>query len=535
MSVTPEMFGARPDDPSFDSADAIAAAFALGKTVRFGQGTYYVGRSVSPGREHARAHFDGTTIRVIKGAAYAAFTECLGWDGKPLLGRNRQGNLPAIGTAVRVLFDLTGTRYSHYSGQLELRGESSFDGLALLASSNHLLISGAKAGGGGSVWDCNLILSFGTYGMFGTPRFDAPTNEFYPDPFTGTAFARVWIHSCPIPLLAGQNTFDDSFINVLQLALLDGARSFVNGTAVNAGTVFMRCNGSAQTAVAFDVQEATLTANTLYAENSLDVPIILREGAWIEGVLRHGAGSKSNFARQAMVFTDAATAGGVVTAHERCQDSPHMQALIKLGARRAEDARTFVVHQPYPEHRKAAFAYDDQSAVVGQTRDSLICHAPGGIVRYRRHKGMLLKYQRCAGGTPYQQLVDADRNLPLPSFEASYGTIAISTTSSDAQTLFVDCADTRENGFPVVYTDFRIDAREPHPLMLAAPAQSDLGRQITVSARNAAVTLVHDANCRLLGRADQTLTRDGNERVLLQCTEYWTGAEHRSGWVQIGA
>lgn len=531
--VTPEMFGARRDDPEFDNAEAIEQAFATGRQVWFGSGEYHVARSVGPGRQNARAHFDNTTIRISEGARFEDFTECLGWDGKTLQGRESQGNLPGIDGRVRVLFDLTDSRFSIYTGRLQIRGDPDFQGLAAIASSNHRRISGGQAGGAGSVWDCNLVISFAAYGLFGTPRFDAPSNEFYPDPFAGSVFGRVWIHSCPFPLFAGANTLDDSFMGVLHLALRDGDRGYLLGTALNAGSIFMRCNGKEASAVALDVREGTLSANTFYAENSFYAPIVLQHGAWINGTLRHGAGSRSKFAKRAMVYCAAPEAGGFVTAHERCRDSRHMEALIRLRARDAQDARAFVVHQPYPESEKAAFAYEDGEDAPPSTQDSLLCHAPGGWTCFNYQNGRLLRYRRSAVGGPFMPIKTEDADEERVTFDAFYGQAVIRTGGGGTRTLFVRYAAFENAGSPVVCTDFRIDARHPISIGLSPVESSDLGRQIVISSRNATVKLLSDENCWLGGAGYRHLTREGNERVLLIASEFWTKSGFRKGWVEM--
>ncbi len=534
-AVTPEMFGARRDDRDHDSAPAINAAFATGRAVRFGPGIYYLGGSVGPGLRHARAHFDDTRLQVKPGARVENFTECLGWDGATLAGRGPDGNLPGLRHPIRVVFDLAGSRFSRFTGQLELRGDPGFDGLALLAASNHARQTGGQSGGGGSLWDCNLVLGFASYGLFGTPRYDAPGNEFYPDPFAGTGFARLRIHSCPTPLLLGANTFDDAFVGVMHLALRDGDRGYVLGTALNAGSVFMRCNGTAATAVAFDVREATLSAATFYAENSFEAPIVLRYGGWINGVLRHGAGSRSRFARGAMVYCDAVEAGGIVTAHERCRDARHMRALVALRADDAAARRSFVVHQPYRLRDKPAFVLDGATGI--DTADTLLCYAAGGPAGFRCLDGRLVGLQRSAGGGPFAPLRDPDRPEAAPIHEAFHGAVELRTRARGELRLDLRRASLDgETAAPAGgYSDYRIAAAHPVALRLAPPSAEETGRQVIVSVRDAPVTLLHDETCRLADATDMELRRDGTDRVQLLAGEYWTGQSHRAAWIEIGS
>jgi hypothetical protein len=349
---------------------------------RFCGGTYHISGTISPSggsrdrsASRKQLYFNGTTFRSVPTSDISQYCAVTGQDisGQDLAGLDdANDNLPS-GITTRVMFDLWNTDRTDYSGTVNFIGLEQ-PGFCILASANRY---GEDAAGGiGSTWD-NVTLSNYWCAMFGTPRYGGARN-FYSGAFVGNKFGTVKINpSGPYTIIAGGNTLDDTFFDTLKIANGPGARAYITKCNINVGSLY--ANGRSKADYIFDLQRTALNFGTFYAEGELAAPILMRNGSFVKGICRYGAGTTTDFARGAFLHDVSVDGGGRLEAHPDCAGAASMRSLVLLkaisGARRVYD-----VMQTYQEGVKLPFNVEAGGTLPAA--DQLHSLSPSGRARW---------------------------------------------------------------------------------------------------------------------------------------------------------
>jgi hypothetical protein len=349
-------------------------------------GVYHLAATVSPsggsrdrGDSRRQVHFNGTTLRAVPTADISAYTEITGQDtsGQTLAGLDDPSdNLPA-GITTRVMYDLWNTDRTDYSGTVNFIGLEQ-PGFCILASANRY---GEDAAGGiGSTWE-NVSLSNYWCAMFGTPRYGGARN-FYSGAFVGNKFGTVKINpSGPYTIIAGGNTLDDTFFDTLKIANGPGARAYITKCNINVGSLY--ANGRSKNDYIFDLQRTALNFGTFYAEGELAAPILMRNGSFVKGICRYGAGTTTDFGRGAFIHDVSVDGGGRLECHPDCAGAGSMRSLVLLKAI-SNARRVYDVMQTYQEGVKLPFNVegDLNPKVTLPASDQIHSLSPSGRARW---------------------------------------------------------------------------------------------------------------------------------------------------------
>lgn len=381
----------RVNAPSAAVIDNTTAAInAMGATdviQEYESGPYWISSTISPSGGSAdtslgkkEVYFNNTSIRVVAGANVTPFQEVMnqGTGTAGLAGLvEPSGNLPP-GETTRVIFDVTNTEQSVYSGNLFIHGGTSATGLCAIAACNRHGQDGV--GGLESIWDKVQIASC-RWGLFGTPRYGQPRN-FYSGAFVGNVFQKLRIDaSVTFPLLIGANQADDCFIGQLQLNNKTGATSYLYTTALCCGTIYS--NGASGSDYAFNLENSHLIFGTFYAEKLFNAPIRAGTLSWVEGTCKYGAGvGVTVFTKKAFIYNDGISGGGRITAHERTAAATDAASLVLLNSRSGAK-RNYWVSAPFSESDVPPFKMEAGTGVptdklISYYRDGLITWTPAG-------------------------------------------------------------------------------------------------------------------------------------------------------------
>jgi hypothetical protein len=349
---------------------------------RFLGGTYHVSGTISPSggsrdRSNSRKqiHFNGTTLRAVPTNDVLGYTEVTGQDSscQSLSGLDdASDNLPA-GITTRVMFDLWNTDRTDYSGTVNFIGLEQ-PGFCILASANRY---GEDAAGGiGSTWE-NVTLSNYWCAMFGTPRYGGE-RKFYSGAFVGNKFGTVKINpSGPYTIIAGGNTLDDTFFDTLKIANGPGARAYITKCNINVGSLY--ANGRSKADYIFDLQRTALNFGTFYAEGELAAPILMRNGSFVKGICRYGAGTSTEFSKGCFVYDCGVDSGGRLESHPDSAGAVSMRSLVTLKAT-AGARRVYDVMQTYQEGVKLPFNVEAGGTLPAS--DQLHSLSPSGRARW---------------------------------------------------------------------------------------------------------------------------------------------------------
>jgi hypothetical protein len=342
------------------TADAIQSMFDAGVLCEFGDGTYYVDRTIAPANFSTaytpkNIRFNRTTLRAT--GSLSSYTDCRDQGTAAILSGasgDDGSNLPAP-TTTKVFFDVSNCDYSQYEGNLTLHGGTlgkSGTGLAGMACANSQQLN--SQGNVGSVWGGQLIISDFKWGIFGTPRYGQARN-FYNGVLVGNIIPRLRLYDNEIHLLMGGNMCDDCFIGELNIIgkNVPGSRGYISTCGLACGTIYM--NGPNGTSYCLDIQSTHLLFNTAYAEDDFASPLWVRNGSFVQGTVKMGAGTSTVFANSSFIYADGTSGGGIITIHERgTANGDANKAAVALKSV-TSSKRNWTVYSPWAEADMAPF------------------------------------------------------------------------------------------------------------------------------------------------------------------------------------
>lgn len=367
--------------------NAILDMFDSGELCQFDAGTYYIDGTINPVNFNVSAtrknsiEFNDTTIRAAGNLAdyYKATDQGSGAIIDSGTSPSGDNNIIPASEEVPVMFDVTNCEYFEYRGSLTLHGGSK--DLAILACANAGVQAGTArinaAGGTGSTWG-TLILTNGRWGIFGTPRYGQARN-YYNGVFVGNILNRLRIYDCTFPILAGGNTIDDCFIGEYNQIgkTTAGIGSRILTCAFTMGTGYM--NGATTSDYGVWLENSHMIFKTMYAEENFAAPIRLHAASWVEGTCKYGAGANTVFGKKAFIYSDQASSGGIITAHERSASAESGASMVKLKAV-ASSKRNFMVYSPHTDAACTPFTVESGSGIA--TTDKLVAFTRDGMKKW---------------------------------------------------------------------------------------------------------------------------------------------------------
>jgi hypothetical protein len=253
---------------------------------------------------------------------------------------------PVPTSAIRVMLDMGNTRYSSVRGLFRLSASGVGGGFANMAGLGVTGDLNLLTAGGAGVSNLNCGIYFGSlgYGLYVTPQWDSPANDYLSDAVTGCPIDLMKFDGVDVPITAAGNSADACHIRRLVIANEVGGRSYVSGSHFAVQSAFF--TGRSDADYMFEIKNATLGFDEMYVEGQqtngdtycLDAVFKKQASSTIDiRAFKMGQGVKSKLLKG--VVYDVSDDGSVrIGSNERSADGANLPTYATLqtvsGARR---------------------------------------------------------------------------------------------------------------------------------------------------------------------------------------------------------